>query len=508
MNVARSRLIRSLPDWAETQIQDRCDRLGIYRQRPTQDRTGWDFILEIPAEPSDLLPADKQPDEQSAKLQIKSKRTGKAGASINLLNARRFAHDSLPCFIIQFVATGGGDPVAVYVRHFSFDLIEETLRRARQADTQGRKDLHKIMLTIPFSEADNHTSDYIDWIVAEVRNGGSDYSERKRAFAETVGYGNDAVFGRISFPTSELANLQDNLIGLGAPLLVDHVEVFDKRFGMLAASPIFSGKPDRLTMVVNPQPAQVELVNIHGNAIRFGGDLRVVPDMSPNGKDFKARFSSEEIELLFQSGGRCRFDISLDYGAPKPLSVLRSCLETIVSVELGDVEGTMTFRDAPLDFSISASGEQPDAGKENFLTVIQLLQRIAHFSQKREPEISIAEMQEEWDALSDFNAFAHGPSAKVEATVSGDSGIASSIQSLLGFASVRVGRWHFAAVVDRPCTATTNNGARYTYVFGPPRITDATISDGETRLAKTKLKEAYQRRLSRKRGAVLQSTLR
>jgi hypothetical protein len=129
--------IVDLDSWAEDRFSAFCSRAGVTRNKSVQDRTGWDYLIEFPPAPTRLIPADLRPIEASARVQVKSKRSGKASVTLKLSNALRFAKDPLPCFVILFLATGGSEPVRVFVRHFWQQEIGQTLKRAREAHAKG-----------------------------------------------------------------------------------------------------------------------------------------------------------------------------------------------------------------------------------------------------------------------------------------------------------------------------------------------------------------------------------
>ncbi|KQU45127.1 hypothetical protein ASG67_15730 [Sphingomonas sp. Leaf339] len=91
--------IIDLAEWAEDDFSARCARAGITRNKSRQDRTGWDYFVEFPAIAVAGIPADLQPVEMAASVQVKSKRKGQPFVDLKLSNALRFAKNAAPCFL-------------------------------------------------------------------------------------------------------------------------------------------------------------------------------------------------------------------------------------------------------------------------------------------------------------------------------------------------------------------------------------------------------------------------
>ncbi|MCF6329346.1 MAG: hypothetical protein L3J02_06065, partial [Henriciella sp.] len=156
--------IQDLGDWAEDAFSGLCSKSGITRNKSSQDRSGWDYIIQFPARRIDKLPSDMQPGEKSARVQVKSKGRGKPSIALSLSNAVKFAKEPMPCFVVLFLATDKAEPVRLYAKHFWADEIARTLKRVRKADADGKSDFHKMTLSISFADADAHDGDLLEWM--------------------------------------------------------------------------------------------------------------------------------------------------------------------------------------------------------------------------------------------------------------------------------------------------------------------------------------------------------
>ena len=86
---------------------------------------------------------------------------------IKLSNALEFANNELPCFVVLFHYNKKGNRQYIYACHFWKDLIERSLKRGRTVSVDG-KPTNQSMMSISFTDQDDHSSDLIEWITNTV----------------------------------------------------------------------------------------------------------------------------------------------------------------------------------------------------------------------------------------------------------------------------------------------------------------------------------------------------
>ena len=270
MNLRR---IPNLPDWAESHFAVLCDEQNVTRNRSTQDRAGWDYIVDFEPEPEPGLPIDRRSGGVSARIQIKSKTGGRPRAEMKLSNALRFCREPSPCFVVLMHRSKDGGPVGYYVREFDRDLMASTLRHAREADRDGQLETNHIRIVVPF-DREHLTEDPVGLIREHAMKAGSEYGQRKRRLNDTLGFERAAVSGTITFAAKDVVSLIEHGVGLKPDFEVDHVVLRDQRFEIPARVPIFEGKPTFFSLSVAARPARIVVSGQGGREASFRGEFR------------------------------------------------------------------------------------------------------------------------------------------------------------------------------------------------------------------------------------------
>jgi hypothetical protein len=336
--------ITDFAEWAEDRFSGLCSFAGVTRNKSGQDRTGWDYLIEFPPAKMPDIPADLHPAEKSARVQIKSKRSGPASAPIKLSNALRFAKDQLPCFVVLFLASNGSEPVRIFCKHFWQDEIGQSLKRARKAHAENKQDLNKQTVTLSFDASDEHTHDLIVWMAQTVEKFGENYADAKATLVRTLGFEQGRFHGNIQFKLQDLQAFVDHQIGLtpGAPPLV--VSVKEKRFG-IAGAPLFEGTPDFARIQSHPQPCRVRIRGAAGSDFWLDGNLfsPVLPNLPTELR--KIRIVADFIEIVLTATPDGDVTFHLDNDERRSLPRLRTLTGILRAA-----------REGPLQFQVSRIG--------------------------------------------------------------------------------------------------------------------------------------------------------
>ena len=236
---------------AQDEFKLLCSKRNITCNPSLEDDHGWDFLVEIPASGSDKLLADKVPAPRPVLVQVKSTSNKPAKTRIKLSNALKFAKNELPCFVVLFHYNKKAKRQHIYACHFWKDLIERSLKRGRKASVEG-KPLNKSMMSISFTDQDDHSDDLIEWMINTVNALPIGYGNEKRELADNLGYEEQSYRGKLAIgPLKDIAELVDHQLGLTDYLPVTHIKLIDSRFGIDDPTPIYEGSSGQISLRPN-----------------------------------------------------------------------------------------------------------------------------------------------------------------------------------------------------------------------------------------------------------------
>jgi len=337
---------QNFSNYAQSSFEVLCDVADVTKNPSIQDREGWDYIVEFARARIPSLPHDRQPGNATVRVQVKSKTNGKPTAHIKLSNALRFANEPDPCFIVLWWRNADHSKERIFARHFDELLIEATLRRARQAEHDGKKDLNRLRLSIVFDDKDERTEDLIGWIRSIGDTDPHDYANQKRQLASELGYEGSKIGGTMTLPLDDVQKLIDAAVGLPTSPADVEITFGDKRFDIV--SPIFKGKPDILNLNAIPKPGHLTFQNDAGLTATFAGEVRMFAMNDLPLDTARATFTSPGISGILRGP---KFDISYNFSGEDshPLNRLQNLARfMVISAERCTVELTLNERDESL----------------------------------------------------------------------------------------------------------------------------------------------------------------
>lgn len=485
-------IIVDLDNWAEDRFSGLCSRAGVTRNKSIQDRTGWDYIIEFPPAAMRDIPADLRPIEASARVQVKSKRSGKASVVLKLSNALRFAKDPLPCFVVLFLATKDSEPVRVFARHFWEEEIGQALKRAREAHANSRDDLNNLTMTLSFNAQDEHSGDLMAWMAARIAPYSDRYGEAKANLMRTIGFEDGYIHGNVQFNVTDLKALVDHQIGLTPVAPALNITINQRRFGIDMTMPLFEGAPNYARMQSHPQPCRVRVRGVTGDDMWFEGKL-FLPGLPNLPLEFrKFRVVADFIEIVIGTkDGNVTFH--LDRAIQRSLPGLRALANVLKVAKEGPLQLQIT-KDGNLvpPFEVSMPEEQSGYELQQLSNVIACLERASAGLLPTELTISVVEIGQVWNAIVAFNGLVTGTDMKCRFTlqreVSAEIGPAKSI---FLFDYVDIGAWTFMAVVRRPILKLEIDGAKWSLECGNPRVVEAIVRRGTGYDHLNELRELY-----------------
>lgn len=209
-----------------------CARALMVCNRSDRDRSGWDFVVDLPV-PDGLL---DQRRKTTCHVQLKAtKSVGTGRVLLRLSAAELLAKSPLPALLVVFRMQADGTPIRGYLVHLLGPPLEKLLRRLRHEQFVGNQDINRKSISFDYrrlGEAFDVTPDGLR--AAMVHACGPDpsaYSAEKLAQLADLGYGDDRIVGDILFKPDNDEQLTRVVLGLD-PLKPLAMRAFDNRFDM------------------------------------------------------------------------------------------------------------------------------------------------------------------------------------------------------------------------------------------------------------------------------------
>ncbi len=134
-----------------------CDAVYITANKTDVDERGWDFFLEFPDQLNSGMPRDMAPTPIECKVQVKSKvgSNKRKGRQVKLSNLERFVKAKILTFFCFIEFDNQHEAKAAYLVHVGKEIIERTLRKIRELNSEGiTDDLHNHEMWIGYTKND------------------------------------------------------------------------------------------------------------------------------------------------------------------------------------------------------------------------------------------------------------------------------------------------------------------------------------------------------------------
>lgn len=227
----------------ESQLVSWCAQRGISANKAHPDRTGWDFLVEYPADADDTVALDKQPAPIQCLVQVKATDGTSGRCNVKLTNWWRLVKTPLPAFFLVFEFDGHDTCQRAYCIHVWERQIKRVLKTLRKLTASGKPDtIHKKTMALTWEKHDmlpTHSVDAFTDAVERAIDGTIEaYTQRKQKLLETVGYedlGHELNL-HVLLPNEYRQNPDDLFIdfavGIIPQLKVVKGQVWDVRFGI------------------------------------------------------------------------------------------------------------------------------------------------------------------------------------------------------------------------------------------------------------------------------------
>ena len=489
---------------AEKEFSLLCSRNRLTCNPSSEDDHGWDFVVEIPSKQIHGLSADHARPVVQVLVQVKSTRGQRANARLKVSNALHFAKSPLPCFVVLFQENRDGN-VEVFARHFSGQLIADTLKRAREVSATA-KELNKSTIHVRFTEQDKHNTSLIDWLVATVQNLPENYADMKRDFGARVGYEEGWLHGEMHLgPMKGIGELIDHQLGLTPTIPASSIKVVDRRFGIEV--PIFQGKPTQVRIrSLASKECQVVLMAMNGDSMLLSANLTVpaIPDLQENpSQDYKLRIETWFLSVVVQRNEA----VSVEFGVP--------VIEKLPLQRIVEIARLIYWGDqGPIDLKVIGDGmhllschlklKQVGNGLyfRDLATIADTLREIHFRAATESVNVSLNDFQASASKLVDFHNVLTASDMRVDAVLAPDYKPTSSYSQMIAYAEVEIAEYLFFVVLDASVAEYIVDENQVRIGFGAPVWRDCLVGTDSAKLRREG-QLSYDRWRSKHDGPIL-----
>ncbi|HEV7342237.1 hypothetical protein ATE68_09780 [Sphingopyxis sp. H038] len=209
-----------------------CPRALIVCNKSDRDRSGWDFVVDLPMQDGIL----DQRSKTTCHVQLKAtKSVGTGNVQLRLSAADLLAKSPLPAVIIVFRMRPDGTPIRGYVVHLLGAPLEKLLRRLRHEQFIGNRDINRQSISFDYRKLGHPFEVTPQGLRAAIERAcGPDpaaYSAEKLGQLAELGYGDDRIVGDVFFRPDSDEQLTRVVLGM-VPLKPLAIQAFDNRFDM------------------------------------------------------------------------------------------------------------------------------------------------------------------------------------------------------------------------------------------------------------------------------------
>jgi hypothetical protein len=229
--------MRDLGGMGEAVFTYWCAQAGIACNKAGVDKTGWDFLVELPFSTA----SGEHFGAVECKVQVKATDGNLKKISIKLSNLYRFATNPLPCFILFIEFDKKSEPQRSYLVHIDDTLVSKILKRKYEFEHQKNiTALHDRYMTIVYDDnhrlAINSGSGLTARILMHVPYGNAKYAAKKSQHIVSTGF--EDVVGKFTFTANGKNAIHDFIdasIGLSRKIAVSNFELRESRFGITSS---------------------------------------------------------------------------------------------------------------------------------------------------------------------------------------------------------------------------------------------------------------------------------
>ena len=258
-----------------------CSNAGLISNRVQQDRTGWDFLVELPfpiSEPQEIW--DRRPQPPECRVQVKTVWEHTNIVRVRLSSAERLAKHVLPACIVILVVAPDLRVVNVFAIHVLDEVLSRILELIRRCQAADSTRINKTFIGFRYKSLGVDLSDFkhgLDGFIKQIAGERpEEYVKVKSEQIENLGVLGNRFSGSFRLDIQEDEDIQDVMLGVkpGKAVLFSADET---RWGITL--PIARQSHERdgpMEVVISPHPkkGRVKLKNVSiDTALQLDADI-------------------------------------------------------------------------------------------------------------------------------------------------------------------------------------------------------------------------------------------
>jgi hypothetical protein len=185
-----------LGEKGESKFKDLCSDVGLIANKATQDRAGWDYLIQAPQAGAEGLALDARPALFNAYVQVKAVWRGpKPAIRLRLSSAEMLAKQHAASFIIALAFSRADiSDFDLYAIELSGENLARILKSLRQQQKAGARSVNDASITFLLRREDRIQSTgeaLSERLRGTLRHGEAGYVAEKAVSMEAVGYPKD-----------------------------------------------------------------------------------------------------------------------------------------------------------------------------------------------------------------------------------------------------------------------------------------------------------------------------
>ncbi|RCJ26180.1 hypothetical protein A6770_26570 [Nostoc minutum NIES-26] len=363
--------MRDIGLMGESFFQVWCSSVGLIANSSRIDKTGWDFFVEFPCKQKVGIPEDMLPAPIECKIQVKStdKRDRKLPIAVSNLN--RLVKAQMPTFFCFIEFDNKDEPQAAYLVHVGKEIIEKTLKRIRELESQGNSNqLNKHKITIHYCDNDrlaDTTGTSLKLAIEKyIPDTIEKYIEEKNKLLKTLGFEDGIARCTITVSGDDpIKDLVDMTLGLRKEVYMDKSISYHSRFGILSNNSFMNYEGGILSIQTKPSQIKVKFKEYaFSSGITFNAEMYTSPFFKFVPEEYiKLRIKSRLFDLLIEPfNKKISWSFHTSYDERSPLEELRNLFKIfnisqksssplIVEIESEDLPSSKILELQPEDFS-------------------------------------------------------------------------------------------------------------------------------------------------------------
>ncbi|MFM0492046.1 hypothetical protein [Paraburkholderia graminis] len=358
-----------LGDKGENRFREWCSDANLTCNKASRDRTGWDFIVEFPAEESDVS-LDHRPPSWTCYVQVKTLWDDNDRIAVNLKMAERLAKQPNPSFILVLKVNDDLNFTAAYLLHMSGGNLAKVLKRLREEEkTENRANLTKKTITFMPQEEESIAVTGAAFLERVRSTFGKDIfshiNARQREQTQ-LGYDEIPFEMTTTFPAMDVDKLLDVFLGVEQEFQIERVELTETRFGITL--PVGEPSPAKITIQPKPASCVVTFVDESGrDPAVFQGSVVITPEVVKGRKRMHIRMPTLTLCIDSQNGKASKINLITSFQKQHSPSVWVNTWKAVKILSKGKCRMRVTKKGMPpAELNIETNGFQNILESEHY----------------------------------------------------------------------------------------------------------------------------------------------